>query len=148
MSLFIDRCISLDGSLPPANPIFTKDKVLNEKHTRFIEIMADQKVPGSGFLRRFMGKVGGIIVTGHEEGATMAISTLFMTLNHYGMVFPAWGNHYAMGEVLYPTHVDKIISHNKSHIEEARNVARNTLTLAKALRKTKNTSWSHDYSAN
>ncbi|MEK7377254.1 MAG: flavodoxin family protein, partial [Candidatus Margulisiibacteriota bacterium] len=94
MALFLDRCISLDGSLVPADSQNAKDKELNKKHTKFVELMADQNIPGSGFLRRFMGKVGGIIVTGHEEGATMAIATLYMTANHYGMAFPAWSNMY------------------------------------------------------
>ena len=81
MAAFIDRCISLDGSLSPANPKAPKDKELNIKHMKFIELMADDDVPGSGFLRRFSGKVAGIIVIGHEEGASMAISNLFMAQN-------------------------------------------------------------------
>ena len=73
MSLFLDRCISLDGSLKPANPDFTKDRNLNIKHTKFVHMSADKKIPGSGFLKRFAGKVSGIIVTGHEEGAALVI---------------------------------------------------------------------------
>lgn len=88
MKAFIDRCISLDGSLKPANPKVPKDRELNIKHMKFIEQTADNGVPGSGLLRRFMGKTAGIIVTGHEEGASMVISNLFLTLNFFGMLFP------------------------------------------------------------
>lgn len=148
MALFLDRCISLDGSLMPADLKNTKDKELNKKHTKFVELMADQNVPGSGFLRRFMGKVGGIIVTGHEEGATMAISTLYMTANHYGMVFPAWSNMYAMGNVSFSTNNDPKIVRSQVFITEARHIARNTYTLAKALMNNKKTDWQHDYASN
>ena len=34
MATFIDRCISLDGSLSPANPEAPKDKELNIKHMK------------------------------------------------------------------------------------------------------------------
>jgi len=61
MKTFIDRCISLDGSLKPANPQAPKDKELNIKHMKFIELTADYNIPGSGMLRRFLGKVAGII---------------------------------------------------------------------------------------
>jgi len=148
MATFIDRCISLDGSLEPVDPKNPKNKALNIKHTKFVEAMADQKIPGSGFLRRFMGKVAGIIVTGHEEGATMAISTLFMTLNHFGMLFPAWSNMYAMSSILYPTCADRESVRSKSYQEEARLIANNTFKLAKDLRKRKVTDWEQDYSSN
>lgn len=59
MKAFIDRCISLDGSLEPANPKSPKDKELNIKQMKFIELTADNDVPGSGLLRRFFGKSGG-----------------------------------------------------------------------------------------
>lgn len=49
MKTFLDRCISLDGSLEPANLKVPKDKKLNIKHTKFIELTADDNVPGSGF---------------------------------------------------------------------------------------------------
>jgi len=61
MSLFVDRLISLDGSLSPLNPSAPKDVELNKKHTKFIELTANNQVNGSGFFRRFSGKVGGII---------------------------------------------------------------------------------------
>ncbi len=147
LALFLDRCISLDGSLQPANPKGTKDRALNTKHTKFITLMADPKIPGSGFWKRFYGKVGGILVTGHEEGATMAITQLFMTLNHFGMAFPPWSNMYAMASIENPTHEDGRIVRDSGYAEEARQVARNTLTLAKAIRKS-DIRWGYDQSSN
>lgn len=149
MAAFIDRCISLDGSLEPADIKNPKNKELNIKHTKFIEACADQKIPGSGFLRRFAGKVAGIIVTGHEEGAAMAISSLFMTLNHYGMIFPSWSNMYAMSSILYPTCSDRSIVRSMTYQDEAQMLADNTFETAKALReKNKVTDWKYDYSSN
>jgi len=147
MAAFIDRCISLDGSLMPVDPKNPKNKDLNIKHTKFVELMANPKIPGSGYLKRFIGKVSGIFVTGHEEGASMAISQLFMTLNNYGMAFPSWSHMYAMSSVLFDTSKDKPIVTSSTYIEEARQVARNTLTLAKLLRKEKTTAWLYDNSA-
>ncbi len=147
MALFLDRCISLDGSLPPADPEAAKNKELNIRHTKFIEMMADPDVPGSGFLRRFVGKVAGIIVTGHEEGASMAISQMFMTLNWYGMSFPPFSNMYAMSSILNGTYADKKFVTSKAFIEEARDLARNVLALAKMSRKEK-PEWRYDCSAN
>lgn len=148
LSLFIDRCISLDGSLPPANPDATKDVELNKKHTKFIELMSDQKIPGSGFLRRFINKVGGIIVTGHEEGASMAISSLFMTLSHFGMIFSPWSNMYAMSSIAYPTYADKNVISSQLYIEEAHVVAQNVMTTAKLLQQFDKFNWQYDYSSN
>src|SRR3989338_3995651 len=88
MKAFIDRTISLDGSLSPANPKSPKDKALNIKHMKFIERTADNNIPGSGLLKRFMGKTAGFIISGHEEGASMVISSLYMYLNGCGMLFP------------------------------------------------------------
>ena len=147
LALFLDRCISLDGSLQPANPKGTKDKTLNTKHTKFIALMADPAIPGSGFWKRFYGKVGGFIVTGHEEGASMAITQLFMTLNHFGMAFPPWSNMYAMASIENPTHEDGRIVRDSGYVEEARQVAQNTLTIAKALRKS-DIRWEYDSSSN
>lgn len=148
MALFIDRCISLDGSLEPADPKNSKNKELNIKHTKFIEKTADQKVPGSGFLRRFMGKVGGIIVTGHEAGAAMTISQLMMTLTHYGMSFSGWSNMYAMNTVTKPTFEDKKFVGSEFFSRDARGVAENAYILAKLLSKTDKTVWKHDYNIN
>jgi multimeric flavodoxin WrbA len=127
LALFLDRCISLDGSLPPADLKAAKNKELNIKHTKFVKLMADDKIPGSGFLRRFIGKVGGIIVTGHEEGASMIISSLFMTLNHFGMIFPPWSNIYAMSSIAFPTYRDKSVVTSDLYIEDAKKVAHNTM---------------------
>jgi len=150
MALFLDRCISLDGSLEPADHKFAKNKELNIKHTKFIEMTADQKVPGSGFLRRFMGKVGGIIVTGHEAGAAMTISQLMMTLTHFGMIFPGWSNMYAMNTVTQPTFVDKKFVNSEFFSRDAREVAHNAFIMADALNKSKvkKTDWKHDYNTN
>ena len=148
MALFIDRCISLDGSLEPADPRYPKNKELNIKHTRFIEMTADQKIPGSGFLRRFMGKVGGIIVTGHEAGAALTISQLMMTLTHFGMSFSGWSNMYAINTVTQPTFADKKFVNNEFFSRDAQEVAQNAFTMAKALAKIDKTVWQHDYMTN
>lgn len=146
MALFIDRCISLDGSLEPADPSASKNKNLNIKHTKFIELNADEKIPGSGFLRRFTGKTAGIIATGHEEGASMAISQLFMTLNHCGLVFPPYSNMYAMGSILTGTYADKKLLTGEAFVKEARDLAKNLITMATLLRKNE-ADWIYDNSA-
>jgi len=148
MAAFIDRCISLDGSLPPANPESPKDKELNIKHTKFVELTADNDVPGSGFLRRFSGKVAGIITTGHEEGASMAISNLFMTLNHFGMIFPPFSNMYAMSNVCLGLYNDKPLVTSDCYLEEAKILAKNVMTASNLARKIKTTDWKNEYGAN
>lgn len=148
MALFIDRCISLDGSLEPADPTATKNVELNIKHTKFIQLTADDNVPGSGFLKRFIGKVAGIIVTGHEEGATIVISSLFMTLNHFGMIFSPWSNMYAMSTVLNPTYKDKNLVTDAMHVADAKKVAQNTMRTAQLLQKMNKLDWQYDSSSN
>jgi multimeric flavodoxin WrbA len=148
MALFLDRCISLDGSLKPANPKFTKDRNLNIKHTRFVEMCCDNDVPGSGFLRRFAGKVGGIIVTGHEEGAALVISSLFMTLNHYGMIFPAWSNVYAMTSLKNPTYEDKEMLKDKIYVHDVEYLAENIVSMTNLVKKFGKQNWKYDYSSN
>ena len=145
MKAFIDRCISLDGSLQPANPKVPKDKELNIKHMKFIELTADNDVPGSGMLRRFIGKVAGVIVTGHEEGAAMVISNLFMTVNHYGMLFPPFSNIYAMASVCNSTYKDKKIVLTECYTDETKLLAKNVMHAAELLRKSKPTDWKYDY---
>jgi len=147
MALFLDRCISLDGSLEPADPKASKNKELNIEHTKFIESHADQKIEGSGFFRRFRGKVAGIIVTGHEEGASLVISQLFMTLNHFGMIFCPWSNMYAMSSILHPTFADKKIVNSNVYIKEAKMLAQNTFKTANLLRKNK-VNWQYDFTSN
>ncbi len=147
LALFLDRCISLDGSLSPADPKNAKNRELNIKHTKFVELMADDDIPGSGFLRRFSGKTAGVIVTGHEEGASMVISSLFMTLNHFGMAFSPWSNIYAMSSITNPTYKDKKVVTGSVYINDAKQVAQNTLMMAKALRQ-KTIDWRYDHSAN
>jgi multimeric flavodoxin WrbA len=145
MKAFIDRCISLDGSLQPANPKVPKDKELNIKHMKFIELTADNDAPGSGMLRRFIGKVAGVIVTGHEEGATMVISNLFMTVNHYGMLFPPFSNIYAMASVCNSTYKDKKIVLTECYTGETKLLAENVMHAAELLRNSKPTDWKYDY---
>lgn len=147
MSNFIDRCISLDGSLKPADPKAPKHRALNIKHMKFIELTADQKVPGSGMLRRFLGKTAGIIVSGHEEGASLAISTLFMTLNHFGMLFPPFSNMYAMSSVCNPTYEDKRIVLSDCYKEETGLLAKNVMQSVRMARPVKPTDWVYDYRA-
>ena len=77
----------------------------------------------------------------------MAITQLFMTLNHFGMAFPPWSNMYAMASIENPTHEDGRIVRGNGYADEARQVARNTLTLAKAIRKS-DIRWDYDQSAN
>jgi multimeric flavodoxin WrbA len=139
MALFIDRLISMDGSLAPANPENPKDKALNIEHTKFIETNANDKF-GSGFLKRFTGKVAGIITTGHEEGASMAISQLFMALNHYGMIFPPFSNMYAINTVCEGTYRDKPVVNSACYEKEARQLAQNVITATR-LAKSKNDYW-------
>ena len=148
MATFIDRCISLDGSLKPANPKVPKDRALNIKHMKYVELTADNDLPGSGMLRRFLGKIAGIIVTGHEEGASMVISSLFMTLNHFGMIFPPFSNMYAMSNVCLSTYRDKGIILSKCYEEETKFLAKNVMNTVKLVRKVKPTTWVYDYTAN
>src|SRR3989344_6096573 len=148
MAAFIDRCISLDGSLSPANPKDPKNKELNIKHMKFIEKTADPKIPGSGMLRRFSGKIAGVIVTGHEEGASMVISNLFMTLNHFGMQFPPFSNMYAMSSVCYSTHEDKKIVLSDCFDYETKLLADNVMLALKNSKNCKSTDWKYDYTQN
>ncbi len=147
MKTFIDRCISLDGSLKPANPKSPKDKSLNIKHMKFVELMADEKVPGSGMLRRFQGKTAGIITTGHEEGAAMVISSLFMTLNDFGMLFPPFSSMYAMSSICNSTYEDKKLVTGKCYDPEFKMLAQNVMNATKLARKVKKTVWQTEPSA-
>ena len=148
MAAFIDRCISLDGSLSPANPKDPKNKELNIKHMKFIEKTADPKIPGSGMLRRFSGKIAGVIVTGHEEGASMVISNLFMTLNHFGMQFPPFSSMYAMANVCNSTYEDKKIVLSDCFDYETKLLADNVMLALKNSKNCKPTDWKHDYTQN
>jgi multimeric flavodoxin WrbA len=148
MAAFIDRCISLDGSLKPANPKSPKDKELNIKHMKFIEMTADKDIPGSGLLRRFLGKVAGIIVAGHEAGASMTIANLFLTLNDFGMIFPPFSHIYAMSSICNSTYQDKPIVLSDCYTEEAQILAKNVMTAVKLARKIKPTDWKYDYAMN
>ena len=146
MATFIDRCISLDGSLSPANPKSPKDKNLNIKHMKFIDMTADPEVPGSGFLHRFSGKVAGLIVTGHEEGASLVMSSLFMGLVHFGMLFPPFSTLYAMSSECFSTDADKKIVLSECHLAETEYLARNIINGVKSSRVIKNNVWMYDNS--
>ena len=115
---------------------------------KFIELTADNDIPGSGMLRRFLGKVAGIITTGHEEGASLAISGLFMTLNHYGMVFPPFSNMYAMSSICDPTYKDKELVLSECYKGEAKLLAENVMTATRLVAKTRSTFWKYDYDTN
>ncbi len=147
MALFLDRCISLDGSLEPANPAATKDKQLNIKHSKFISLMSDPEIPGSGYLRRFTGKVAGMIACGHEEGASMAMSQLFMAFNNFGMAYPPHCFMYAMANILRATYEDTLIVDAPEFVAEAKVVAKNVIMMAQALRS-ENLVWRYDSSIN
>lgn len=148
LATFIDRCISLDGSLKPANPRSPKDKELNTKHMKFIELTADNSIPGSGMLRRFLGKVAGIIVTGHEAGASLTIANLFLTLNHFGMIFPPFSNMYAMSDVCDSTYRDKKLILSDCYTGEAELLAKNVMAAINISRNCKPTDWVYDYKSN
>ena len=148
MKTFIDRCISLDGSLMPANPKVPKDKELNIKHMKFVELTSDNDLLGSGMLIRFIGKTAGILVTGHEEGASMAISNLFMTLSHAGMIFPPFSNLYIMSSVCNSTYEDKKIILGDCHKDEIKMLAENIMNATKLSKQIKPSSWKYDYGAN
>jgi multimeric flavodoxin WrbA len=148
MAAFIDRCISMDGSLSSADPKQPKNKELNTKHMKFIELTNDKKIPGSGMLRRFAGKAAGIITTGHEEGASMAITSLMMTLTHYGMLFPPFSNVYAVASYCDSTYSDKKIVLTECYKDSVGLLADNVITAAKIARNCKMTNWKYDYGAN
>lgn len=140
MALFIDRLISMDGSLAPADPKDRKNRGLNIAHTKFIAQNGGLKF-GSGFLRRFTGKIGGMIVTGHEAGVGMAISQMFMTFNHFGMLFPPFSNMYAMNTACDSTYNDKKKLQIFCHEKEARILAKNLVIAAKVAKRENDYWW-------
>lgn len=148
MKTFLDRCISLDGSLKPANPKSPKDKGLNIKHMKFIELTANPKIIGSGMLHRFANKTAGIIVTGHEEGASMVMSSLFMTLNHFGMIFPPYCTIYAMSTDCISTYNDKGIVLGDCHDPELKCLAENMVTSVKLTKKINPIDWKYNNKIN
>ena len=148
MKTFIDRCISLDGSLEPANPKSPKDKSLNIKHMKFIEETSEENILGSGMLRRFLGKTAGIIVTGHEAGGAMVISNLFMTLNNFGMIFPPFSHMYAMTSICNSTYKDKKIILGGCYEKETKLLAENIINSVKISKSIKPSNWKYDYSEN
>lgn len=148
MASFIDRCISLDWSLEPADLKHPKNKELNIKHMKFIELTADNYIPWSWLLKRFLWKVAGIIVTGHEAWAAMTISSLFMTLNHFWMVFPPFSSVYAIASVLNSTHEDKKIVLSDTYKNDVELLAKNIINEVNLARKIDPTSWVYEYNVN
>ncbi|MCX8194009.1 MAG: flavodoxin family protein [Candidatus Pacearchaeota archaeon] len=147
MSLFLDRLISMDGSLAPADMNNVKNKEINIKHTKWIEKNATDEF-GSGFLRRFTGKIAGIIVSGHEVGASLTISSLFMTLNQFGMLFPPFSSIYAINTIQDGLYKDKKKLRNSHYEKEARRLARNLITAAKVLKRKNDYWWVYDGRSN
>lgn len=147
MGLFLDRLISMDGSLKPADINNMKDKEINIKHTKFIELTANEEF-GSGFLKRFTGKIAGIIVSGHEVGASLTISSLYMTLNHFGMLFPPFSNMYAINTICESTDKDKGKLRTKCYEEEARKLAKNLIIMAKIIKKKQDCWWVYEGGVN
>ena len=148
MKTFLDRCISLDGSLKPANLNSPKDKKLNIKHMKFVELTADNDIPGSGMLKRFLGKTAGIITTGHEQGAGLVISSMFMTLNHFGMIFPPISNTYAVASVCNSTYMDKKIVTSECNKKWVRCLAKNVFEMTKIQREKNVNDWKYEYTEN
>lgn len=143
MALFLDRLISMDGSLSPADPKDKKNRVLNIAHTKFVEKNGSTKF-GSGFLRRFTGKIGGVIVSGHEAGASMVISQLFLALNYFGMLFPPFSSVYAVNTVCDSTFQDKKKLRNACHKKEVQILAKNLITAAKIAKRKNDYWWVYD----
>jgi predicted esterase len=115
---------------------------------KVIELTADNDIPGSGLLRRFLGKTAGIIVVGHEAGASMAISNLYLTLNSYGMAFPPFSHMYAVNTDCDSTYKDKKVVLSECYTDETKLLAENVMNLTKTLRKMNVTDWKYDYTAN
>jgi multimeric flavodoxin WrbA len=147
MALFIDRLISMDGSLKPALEKDMKNAEINKLHTKYIEETATDEF-GSGFLRRLTGKIGGIIVSGHEAGASLTISSLFLTLNYYGLLFPPHSTMYAMGTVCDSTDKDKNRLQSPCYEDEAGLLAKNIMTAAKIAKRKDDYWWAYDGRAN
>jgi hypothetical protein len=78
----------------------------------------------------------------------MVISSLFMTLNHFGMIFPPWSNVYAMSSVVYPTYKDKSLVTSPVYIDEVKKIAQNVMTTKKLLKKFNKLGWKYDNSSN
>lgn len=147
MSLFLDRLISMDGSLSPAEIYHVKHKETNVKHTKFIEMTGNDKF-GAGFLRRFTGKIAGVIVSGHEVGASLTISSLFMQLNHFGMLFPPFSSMYAINSICDGLYADKAKLRSSCYEEQARKLAHNLITAAKIAKRNSDYWWVYDGKSN
>ena len=78
----------------------------------------------------------------------MVISNLFMTLNHFGMIFPPFSNMYAMTSVCNSTYKDKEIILGGCYEEEVELLAKNIMTSVKISRNSKPADWKYDYKEN
>jgi len=78
----------------------------------------------------------------------MAISNMFMTLNHYGMLFPPFSNMYAMSSICDSTYKDKKLVLIDCYFEEAKLLAENVLNVVNSAKKIKPTDWKYDNKAN
>lgn len=92
--------------------------------------------------------MAGIIVVGHEAGASMAISNLYLTLNDYGMAFPPFSHMYAMGTDCDSTYKDKKLVLSDCYTSETKLLAENVMNLANTLKKMNPLDWKYDYTAN
>jgi hypothetical protein len=92
--------------------------------------------------------VAGIIVTGHEEGASMVISNLFMTLGHYGMIFPPFSNMYAMSSVCASTNEDKSVVLSECYRNEVHLLAQNIVKATNMAKNVPPFEWQVDPTAN
>ena len=88
-----------------------------------------------------------LIVTGHEEGASLVISSLFMALNHFGMIFPPSSNMYAMASIKNPTHADKEILNDGTYLQEVEDLAENVVTMTNLVKTFGKQNWRYDYSS-
>jgi hypothetical protein len=78
----------------------------------------------------------------------MAITNLYMTLNHFGMLFPPFSNMFAMSSPCLSTYKDKEIVTGECYEEETELLAKNVMTAANIARKCKCTDWKYDYKTN
>jgi hypothetical protein len=78
----------------------------------------------------------------------MVVSNLFMTFNHFGMLFPPFSNMYAMASVCNSTYKDKKIVLTECYEDTVKLIAENVMNAARIVRPTKRTDWKYDYDSN
>ncbi|MEM2874197.1 MAG: hypothetical protein QW063_02010, partial [Candidatus Nanoarchaeia archaeon] len=74
--------------------------------------------------------------------------SLFMTLNHYGMLFPPFSSVYAINTICNPTYKDKQVLRSKCYEEEVRRLARNLITAARIAKRKGDYWWQYDGRSN